>query len=132
MAGGTQQLPTERQVQRAILKMCGDVFPSALVAHVPNGAHLSGDVRARCMQIGALKGDGMKPGFPDLIVTWNHGVGFLEVKRPKLGKVSGEQEAIHATLREQGHGIAVVTSATEAQAFMLDWGVPATGARWAA
>ena len=124
--------PTEREVQRAILAMCGRVFPSALVHHSPNGAHLAGGDVARFKQMGALLGDGLKKGFPDLIVTWNHGVAFLEVKRPKLGKVSPEQEAIHATLREQGHRIAVVTSAEEAQAHMLDWGVPTAGARWAA
>lgn len=124
--------PTERQVQRSILAMARTVFPSALIAHVPNGAHLAGDVTARLKQAGALLGDGMRRGYPDLIVTWNHGVGWLEVKRPRLGKVSAEQEAIHATLREQGHRIAVVTSAIEAQALMLDWCVPSAGARWAA
>lgn len=123
--------PTERQVQREILRMCGTVFPSALIHHSPNGAHLAGNDTARFKQMGALLGDGLKKGFPDLIVTWNHGVGFLEVKRPKLGKVSDAQEAIHATLRDQGHRVAVVTSAIEAQVCMLEWGVPASSARWA-
>ena len=112
--------------------MCGAVFPAALVAHIPNGAALAGDTGARCRQIGALKGDGFKPGMPDLLITWNHGVAFLEIKRPRLGRVSPEQESIHTTLPEQGHRIAVVTSAGEAQALLLDWGVPATGAGWAA
>jgi hypothetical protein len=124
--------PTERAVQREILRMCGTVFPSALVHHSPNGAHLAGDDGARFRQVGALLGDGMKKGWPDLIVVWNRGVGFLEVKRPRLGKVSAEQEAIHAVLRDMGQRIEVVTSAAEAQAHMLAWGVPATGARWAA
>lgn len=128
MAGGI----TERQVQREILRMCGTVFPAALIAHVPNGSHLGGDERARSMQMGALKGDGLKVGFPDLIVLWNHGTGFLEVKRPKGGKVSPAQEAMIAHLRELGHRVEVVTSAVEAQQHMLDWGVPAKPVRWAA
>jgi hypothetical protein len=124
--------PTERQVQREILRMCGTVFPAALIAHVPNGAHLSGDGRARAMQMGALRGDGVKPGFPDLIVLWNHGAGFLEVKRPRLGKVSDVQEAMHAKLLDMGQRVAIATSAYEAQSILLDWGVPASGSRWAA
>ena len=110
--------------------MCGTVFPHALIAHVPNGSHLSGNEAARCRQMGSLKGDGLKVGFPDLIVIWNRGFGFIEVKRPKVGKVSDVQEAMHQALVERGQRIAVVTSAIEAQALLLDWGVPATGARW--
>lgn len=117
--------PTERQVQRGILALCGRVFPSAIIAHVPNGSHLSGGEAARCRQMGALKGDGLKVGFPDLIVIWNYGVGFLEVKRPKLGRTSDVQHAMHTALRERGQRIAVVTSAEEAQAVMGEWGVPA-------
>jgi hypothetical protein len=122
--------PTERQVQREILRMCGDVFPQAFIAHVPNGTHLSGNDEARARQMGGLKGDGLKVGFPDLIILWNHGTGFIEVKRPKLGKVSPVQEQIHAKLLDMGHRIHVVTSAIEAQSVMLDWGVPASGSRW--
>lgn len=125
-------VPTERQVQREILRMCGTVFPDCLIAHVPNGSHLSGNERARCMQMGALKGDGLKIGFPDLIVLWDYGCGFLEVKRPKGGRVSPVQEAMHSRLGELGHRVRVVTSAIEAQATMLEWGVPAKAARWAA
>ena len=125
-------IPTERQTQRAILAMCGTVFPAALIAHVPNGAHLSGDDAARSRQMGALIGDGLKKGFPDLIVLWNHGVGFLEVKRPKGGVVSPAQEGMIARLLDLGHRVAVVTSADETQAVMLDWGVPDSGARLAA
>jgi hypothetical protein len=115
--------PTERQVQRAILKMAGICFPDVLIAHVPNGAHLSGDDRARCMQMGALKGDGLKIGFPDLIAIWNHGVAFLEVKRPG-GKLSPHQTLMHVKLNQLGFTPAVVTSPEEAFAFLVDRGAP--------
>ena len=125
-------VPTERQVQREILRMCGEVFPSIYIAHVPNGAHLAGGDAARFKQMGALRGDGLKPGFPDLIVLWNYGVGFLEVKRPKSGKVSEVQEATHVKLTELGHRVAVVYSAYEAQCVLLEWGAPASCTRWPA
>ena len=115
--------PTERQVQRAILAMGGRDFPNALIHHSPNGAHLAGSKTARFMQMGALRGDGLKVGFPDLIVLWNYGVGFLEVKRPKLGKVSDVQEAMIARLTGLGHRVAVVTSEGEAKQHLEAWGV---------
>jgi len=124
--------PSERLIQREILRMCGTVFPDVLLAHVPNGSHLSGNEAARCRQMGALKGDGLKVGFPDLIAIWSGGVGFLEVKRPKSGRLSIHQELMHADLRAMGHNVAVVISATEAQDALLAWGAPAKSVRWAA
>jgi hypothetical protein len=112
--------PTERQVQRAILATARRLFPSAVVAHIPNGAHLAGTA-------GPLLGDGMLPGFPDLIVIWNYGVGFLEVKRPRLGKLTDAQTAMHALLRDRGQRVEVVTSADEAAQHLSAWGVPSVG-----
>src|ERR1044071_4234599 len=102
-------LPTERQIQRSILAMAGVAFPGVLLTHIPNGAHLSGDDRARCMQMGALKGDGLKIGFPDLVAIWDHGFAFIEVKRPG-GKMSPAKESMHVLLGEMGYPPAVVTS----------------------
>lgn len=117
-------VPTERQVQRAILQMAGTCFPDVLIAHVPNGAHLAGGDAARCRQMGALIGDGLKKGFPDLIAVWNRGVAFLEVKRPKGGKVSPEQERMHLALAERGYAVAIVTSPEEAWQHLADRGAP--------
>jgi hypothetical protein len=122
---------TERQVQRAILAMAGLAFPDVLIAHVPNGAHLSGDDRARCMQMGALKGDGLKIGFPDLIAIWNRGVAFLEVKRPG-GKLSPQQLIMHVRLNELGYTPAVVTSQKEAFDFLGERGAPTNVKDWRA
>lgn len=120
---------TERQAQRAILAMIGRLFPSVLVAHVPNGGHLAGDKTARFKQMGALKGDGLKPGFPDLIAVWNHGVGFMEVKRPGYTPscISPAQNAMHDRLAELGFHVAIVTTPEEAYQFLADRGAPSTG-----
>lgn len=125
-------VPTERQTQRSILAMCGTCFPNVLIVHIPNGAHLSGDHRARCMQIGALKGDGLKVGFPDLMAIWNHGVAFIEVKRPGCAKrISPDQEAMHEKLTDLGFKPAVCTSPEEAYAFLKERGAPCR-AEWRA
>jgi len=123
-------VPTERAIQREILRMCGTVFPAVLVVHVPNGAHLSGTDAQRSRQMGALRGDGLKPGFPDLIALWNGGAGFLEVKRPKTGRVSDDQKAMIGHLSELSHNVAIVRSAIEAQDALLSWGAPANAVRW--
>jgi hypothetical protein len=123
---------TERAVQRAILGMMGVCFPSVLVHHSPNGGHLAGDREARFKQVGALKGDGMKVGWPDLTCVWNRGVAFMEVKRPgyRPSEVSPQQHEIHARLAELGFAPAIVTSAEEAFAFLKERGAPTNIREW--
>jgi hypothetical protein len=124
--------PTERQVQRAIISMMGTAFPSVLVHHSPNGGHLAGNDEARFKQAGALRGDGMKPGFPDLIAIWNRGVAFMEVKRPGYApsQVKPQQIQIHARLAELGFAPAIVTSPEEAFAFLRERGAPTNIRAW--
>jgi VRR-NUC domain len=122
-------VPTERQTQRAILGMIGRSFPAVFVAHVPNGAHLAGGDVSRFKQMGALKGDGLKKGFPDLIAYWNHGHALIEVKRPGFSpsQVSEDQSRIHQTLLEMGWRVAVVSSTQEAFEFLRERGAPWNG-----
>lgn len=119
----------ERQTQRAILAMLGRSFPCVFVTHIPNGAHLAGGDTARFKQMGALKGDGLKPGFPDLACYWNHGHALIEVKRPGYSpsQVAPAQLAIHATLAECGYPPAIVSSPEEALAFLINRGAPWNG-----
>lgn len=125
MNAQTTLLPTERQVQRAILRMCGICFPDVFITAIPNGAHLAGDTVARFKQIGALKGDGLKVGFPDLLVLWHPAKGcLLEVKRPKTGRLSPDQKAIHERLRDLEWPIATVTTTEEAYHFLRECGAP--------
>lgn len=124
-------IPTERQTQRAILHMMGVAFQSCLVWHIPNGAFLGDNEKARRRTMGGLLGDGLKPGAPDLAVYWNHGHALLEVKRPGCAKrLSPEQVKIHAQLREMGFEPAVVTSTEEAFAFLKERGAPTSVREW--
>lgn len=128
---GISDLPTERQNQRTILKMIGQCFPRVLVHHSPGGAHLAGSSTARFKQMGALKGDGLKPGFPDLICLWSRARGaFIEVKREKTGRVSPEQYAMHEELKALCWPILVTYSPTDAFHFLKDNGAPWNGIEW--
>lgn len=116
---------TERQVQRSILSMCGTCFPDIYITAIPNGAHLAGNDVARFKQMGALKGDGLKIGFPDLLCLWKPRSGALiEVKRPKTGRLSPDQRATHERLHEMDWPVATVTSIEEAFDFLKSCGAP--------
>lgn len=121
-------LPTERVVQRSILKMLGVSFPRVYCMAIPNGAQLAGSATSRFKQMGALKGDGLKVGAPDLLCLWSDGKGaFLEVKRPKTGRVSDEQKAVHGKLADIRWPVAVVTSVDAAYDFLRACGAPWSG-----
>lgn len=118
--------PTERVVQRRIIAMMGLSFPDVFVHHSPNGAHLAGNEASRFKQVGALLGDGMRKGFPDLICFWGPPPHFcfMEVKRPKLGKLSKEQSGVIAMMRDMHIPVAVVTSEADAYDFLISQGAP--------
>jgi hypothetical protein len=122
-------LPTERQVQRAILQMMGIAFPRVRVWHIPNGAYLGDNEQARKRTMDMLLGDGLKPGAPDLAAYWNHGHALIEVKRPG-GRLSPAQEAMHTELGEMGWTPAVVTSPSEAFAFLREKDAPTNLREW--
>lgn len=121
-------IPTERQVQRAILEMCGTLFPDVFIHHSPNGAFL-GSARDKAIRGGVMKGDGTKAGFPDLLCIWAPAkVALMEVKRPKTGRVNDTQQALHERLEGLRVPLAVVTSVDEAWAFLKAEGAPCRGA----
>ena len=118
-------LQTERQVQRAILAMAGICFRDVLIIHIPNGAHLAGNKVARFKQMGALKGDGLKLGVPDLLCLWSPADGcFIEVKRPKNFRISDEQMAMQQRLVDLCWPVATVTSPGAAYRFLRQCGAP--------
>jgi hypothetical protein len=117
-------IPTERQVQRGILAMAKVCFPEVLLHHSPNGGHLAGGPASRFKQMGALKGDGLKPGFPDLVAVWDNGVAFLEVKRPKGSVTSPEQTEMLTRLISMGHRATIVKSVEDAYHFLTSCGAP--------
>lgn len=120
-AGG---IPTERQIQRAILEMCGRCYPRVFIHHSPNGAFL-GSVRDKAIRGGALKGDGTKAGFPDLLCLWaSHNGCMMEVKRPKTGVLNDNQKSVHTILEGMCWPVAVVTSVQEAYDYLFIQGAP--------
>jgi hypothetical protein len=105
--------------------MCGSCFRDVYITAIPNGAHLAGDATARFKQMGALKGDGLKVGFPDLLCLWAPGKGAsIEVKRPKTGKLSADQVAVHETLLGLGWPVATVDNIDDAYRFLIECGAP--------
>lgn len=70
-----------------------------LLHHIPNGGSRNPIEAAR------LKGQGVKPGVPDLCLPVArggfHGL-YIEMKRRKGGRISPEQEAWLRELRKQG------------------------------
>jgi hypothetical protein len=95
----------EALIQRAIidrLRFCG-----VLCIHIPNAGKRSAIAGRR------LKGEGMRPGWPDL-ACYQHGRhALLEVKAPK-GRLSPAQVECHAELGRHAFTVATVTSQDEA------------------
>lgn len=124
----TAPIPTERQIQRSIIAMCGTLFPDVFITAIPNGAHLAGNATARFKQMGAMKGDGLKVGFPDLLFLWRPGKGCcIETKRPKTGRLSEAQIAVQERLKAIEWPVTTLSSVEAAHAFLKDCGAPCRG-----
>jgi hypothetical protein len=105
--------PQEAAVQRAIIDALR--WRGIYAAHVPNAGKRSRAAGKR------LKGEGMKAGFPDLVVYGPRGKHMLlEVKRPgwSPSDVSDNQRDVHAILRDLGHVVEVVASIDDALAVL--------------
>jgi hypothetical protein len=120
--------PSERQIQRAILRRMAELLPpEAVWLHVPNQGPSPEFTRA-------LLGDGMKPGAPDLFV-FHEGRAFgLEIKRPGE-RLSPVQCAFHDRLAGAGVPVATVFSVAGAECTLHGWGLldgeEAVAASWA-
>lgn len=95
----------EALIQRAIIDRMR--LHGVLCVAVPNeGRRTSREGRR-------LKGNGLRPGFPDLIVMQRGLVAFLEVKAP-AGRLTEVQQACHAELERVGMVVTTVRSQDEA------------------
>lgn len=90
---------------------------------VPNGSHLAGDKQARIRQMAAMKADGLRVGFPDLMLfaPFVASVAFIEIKT-QTGTVSKEQRECMAWLNSLGHRVAVVRSIGDMADALHEWG----------
>jgi len=114
---------SERPVQRGAIRLLAMVQIEAV--HVPNGTHLAGDKLARIKQMAALRKDGLRPGFPDLILfnrKVQTQVGFIEVKREIGNDLSGEQEDWRDDLTAWGFPWAMIRQPEEALTAVREWG----------
>lgn len=113
----------ERTVQRGILTIAEAC--RCYVIHVPNGAHLAGDRLARAKQMAALKADGLRAGFPDLLIidkTADRRIGMVEVKREDGGVVAEAQERWADILRGLGYPYALLRQPEDLIATLREWG----------
>ncbi len=112
----------ERAVQRATIELLARLRCHA--AHVPNGSHLAGDAIARAKQTAALKKDGVRPGFPDLIVLdqTTPRAGAIEVKREGRTDLEPDQVWWRDELARIGFPWALVNTPDGAAAVLREWG----------
>lgn len=105
--------PLESKEQIAFIERVTWLHPRLLchVVAVPNGGLRSKFTAAR------LKKEGVRPGFPDLIVLLPrggyHGL-LIEMKRIHGGIVSDVQSELHALYRSVGYRVEVCCGATAA------------------
>jgi len=93
-----------------------------VAVHVPNGAVLGGDAKARAIQMANLKRDGFMVGFPDLIVFADQGrAGHIEVKC-EGGKQSDAQADVQAWMDRWSHKYAVCRSLADVDETLAGWG----------
>ena len=91
--------------------------------HIPNGMPLGG-IKNKYAYINMLKSQGMRVGFPDLIVfakNKKYDMLFLEFKREKLGKLSQKQKDWINWLNENGYYARSVKGNKEAVQVLEDY-----------
>ena len=112
----------ERPVQRGAIRLLA--MQGIEAVHVPNGVRFTGDKLSRIKQAAAFKADGLRAGFPDLIVFGKRPgeVGFIEVKREIGNDLDAEQVVWRDMLRARGYSWAMIRQPEEALAIVRKWG----------
>jgi hypothetical protein len=99
-----RQVPKEHHEQAAFMTRLAWLRPNLteFVAAIPNGGKRDRIVAAR------LKREGVRPGFPDVIVMLPrqgaHAL-LIEFKRQGVARAGDEQHALHALYRAQGYRV---------------------------
>ena len=116
-------LPTEHQETVAVVQwwehVCGGYGLSRhLLHHSPNEARRTWTTAA------SLKAEGMRTGWPDLILAvprGGKGCLFIEMKRQRGGKLTDEQRTVLGILGGAGTAVAVCKGASEAIARIQEY-----------
>lgn len=116
--------PLKEHEEQALVVAWWDAFASSygldyrLLVAIPNGSMLAGDARMRSIQARRLKDEGVRSGYPDLLLdvprNGCHGL-RIEMKRvnwtaPKSGdalKHWQNQCALHQVIQNQGYRVRV-------------------------
>lgn len=112
----------ERAVQRQIIQLCETLGVACV--HVGNGIPLAGSPIQRAKIIAAMKKDGLRTGFPDLILIGKKRgqVGFIEVKRENGGRLDPDQILWRDKLLDAGHHWALARCCDDVIAALREWG----------
>lgn len=112
----------EHDEQAALVDYIFMQYPDLLFFSVPNGANLAGSPAARARQMNKLKGEGLLPGTPDLVLVAAHGgytIMFLEMKDVDGGNgLSDNQAHFLAHAEKAGAYTAVANGFDEAKALV--------------
>lgn len=113
---------SEEQVQVAVARYLDVALPDdAVWFHPPNGGHRHAAVAAK------LKGMGVKPGVPDICITWRGRAIYVELKA-RNGRLSAYQLAMHDRLIRAGAVVMPMARSVEEVAdFLETLGMPLKG-----
>lgn len=107
----------EDPIQAAIVAYLRTVVPRAVVSSIPLGGLRTKQEASKLVWTGALKGiPDLVAALPEAITLW------VECKTP-VGRLSADQEAIHADLRSLGHHVIVARSIEDVRAALQSLGV---------
>ena len=104
----------EKNEQELFVRYCD--LKGIVCVHIPNGFPL-GNLRNKYAYINAIKRQGYKSGFPDLMVfakNSKHSIFFLEFKREKGGRLSENQKDWIEWLNNNGYYARCVKGCQEA------------------
>lgn len=116
-----KRVDREASVQAPIVRFLELSLRDAVVHHSPNGAHLAGDATQRAIQIRKLKAQGMKVGFPDILIWWRGQFWTMETKVPRGKGPTEAQIRIGEQIERNGGRWAVVRSVTDAEDAIREW-----------
>jgi hypothetical protein len=106
----------EEDLHRAIVGMiAANMLPGVIVFHPANGGK-----RGKA-EAGRLKGMGVVPGIPDLIVIIAGRCHGLEIKT-ETGRMSAAQKQMSARFQRAGCDFQVARSIAEARTVLMRWG----------
>ena len=104
----------EKNEQELFVRYCD--LNGIVCVHIPNGFPLGG-LRNKFAYINAIKRQGYKAGFPDLMIfvkNSQHDILFLEFKREKGGRLSETQKDWIQWLNDNGYYAKCVKGCAEA------------------